>query len=373
MSKNTNFNFPIIRYQPGKSHYDWGFSHGKEFKTGILELVEIRKDLMLKKNPKLHSKLNELAQEQFEITQKVAPHLSEELKGIADGAETSLTNIVILNNYTDFRDIQLPEEGCSTIHVQSNNEILSGQTWDMHKSAKNYLCLIDVPEYIVNGKKIAPSVILSLIGCVGLMGVTTHNCLIGVNNINTANARSGIIWPVLVRKTLEGSTLEEMRDILTKLPVTSGHNYLISSREGGEHWEITPEITELVGKVEKNTNGFAFHTNHCLGPKIQELEDKSSMSSTTFNRFNLLTKKVNTVKNINTLKGLLTDHEEFPKSICSHFENGAQDPSFTCGGGVADLNRNVAVFWRGCPVHDQDYVEYHVAHNGNEFSISKTY
>lgn len=369
---STNFQFPVIKYKSGKSHYEWGFDHGHEYRSGILELIDIRKDLMLKKNPKLESKLDALAMEQFEITKKVAPHLSEELKGIADGAKTSLTNIVILNNYTDFRDIQLPDEGCSTIHVQTQTEILSGQTWDMHRSAKNYLCLIDVPQHTINGKIIDHSIILSLIGCVGLMGINTHNCLIGVNNINTGNARSGIIWPVLVRKTLEGTTLAEMRDILTKLPVTSGHNYLISSKEGGEHWEITPDVAECVGKVSLNTHGFAFHTNHCLGKEIQKLEDKTSMSSTTFNRFDLLTKKVNHVKDINTLKGLLTDHDEFPKSICSHFENGAQDPSFTCGGGVADLNKNTAVFWRGCPTHDHDYVEFHVSHNGHEFIIKKT-
>lgn len=368
----TNFNFPIVKYLKGKTHYEWGKGHGEEFRTGILELIEIRKDLMLKKNPKLSSKLDELAMEQFEITKKVAPHLSEELRGIADGAKTTLTNIVILNNYTDFRDIQLPDEGCSTIHVQTPTEVLSGQTWDMHRSAKNYLCLIDVPEHQIDDRKISHSIILSLVGCVGLMGVSTQNCLIGVNNINTGNARSGIIWPVLVRKTLEGNTLSEMREILTKLPVTSGHNYLISSKEGGEHWEITPDLAECVGKVLVNTQGFAFHTNHCLGTEIQKLEDKSSMSSTTFNRFDLLSKKVNHVKDINTLKGLLTDHDEFPKSICSHFENGAQDPSFTCGGGVADLNRNVAVFWRGCPVHDHDYVEYTVGHDGHEFFIKKT-
>lgn len=368
---HTNLQFPIVKYQKGKSHYEWGLCHGEEFRTAILELIEIRKDLMLKKNPKLASKLDELAMEQFEISKKVAPHLSDEMRGIADGAKTSLTNIVILNNYTDFRDIQLPDEGCSTIHVQTQSEILSGQTWDMHRSAKNYLCLIDVPEHSVNGQRINHSVILSLVGCVGLMGINTQNCLIGVNNINTGNARSGIIWPVLVRKTLEGTSLSEMREILTKLPVTSGHNYLISSKEGGEHWEITPDIAECVGMVKKDMIGSAFHTNHCLGTEIQKLEDKSSMSSTTFNRFDLLTKKVSHVKDVNTLKGLLTDHEEFPKSICSHFENGAQDPSFTCGGGVADLNRNVAVFWRGCPVHDQDYVEYRVAHNGSEFTIKK--
>ncbi|MGZ3809342.1 MAG: hypothetical protein ACXVCE_14755, partial [Bacteriovorax sp.] len=65
------------------------------------------------------------------------------------------------------------------------------------------------------------------------------------------------------------------------------------------------------------------------------------------------------------------DHDEFPKSICSHFENGAQDPSFTCGGGVSDLKRGRHIFWRGCPAHDSDYKEHEFALVGSDFKKIK--
>ncbi len=363
----TNFQFPLIKYRAGQTPKEWGHFHGESNRIAVQELCEIRKDLMLKKNPKLFHKLDELALTQYQVSLDFAPHLCQEMMGIAEGAGVSLTDIVILNNYTDFRDILLPDEGCSTVHVQTDKEILAGQTWDMHRSAKNYLCLISVPKTETHSAQ----VILSLTGCVGLMGISTQNCLIGVNNINTGNALPRVIWPILVRKTLEGKSLGEMRETLTTAKVTSGHNYLISSLEGGEHWEITPDINECVGKVSKGERNFAIHTNHCLGPKIQEIEDKSSMSSTTFNRFDLLTKKIKAVKDLTTFKGMLTDHEEFPKSICSHFENGAQDPSFTCGGGIHDFNKNISVFWRGCPIHDKDYVEYAVKHDGEDFTINR--
>ena len=116
----------------GKSYLDWGFSHGEEFREEIKELVEIRTNLMLSKNPRLESSLEELALEQFNISKKFSPHLADEIEGISKGSNLSLKDIVILNNYTDFRDIELPEEGCSTIHLQRNEQSISGQTWDMH-------------------------------------------------------------------------------------------------------------------------------------------------------------------------------------------------------------------------------------------------
>jgi isopenicillin-N N-acyltransferase-like protein len=227
----------------------------------------------------------------------------------------------------------------------------------MHRSAKNYMCLIHLPDQLI----------LTLVGCVGLMGVNTKNCLIGVNNINTTNAKTGLIWPVLVRKVLLENNLMEMKKTLLNSPVTSGHNYLISSPSGGMHLEITPTISETVSELKKSETGAIFHTNHCLGQEIKKIEDTTSMSSTSHDRFRILTNKVNSLNNFSDLKALLTDHDEYPKSICSHFENGAQDPSFTCGGGLADLAHNKYQFWRGCPKYDSDYIEYEFTILNNEF------
>lgn len=360
---STNCQFPYIKYQHGKSSKEWGLSHGEEYKVAIKELASIRKGLMLAKNPALSKKLDELAHLQFDLSKKFAPHVAQEIEGIAIGSGLTLTDLVILNNYTDFRDISLPEEGCSTVHIQTPTEIMAGQTWDMHRSAKNYMCMIHVPETNQHSAQL----VLTLVGCVGLMGVNTHNGLIGVNNINTVNAKTGLIWPLLVRKTLEAKSLAEMRSILLSAPVTSGHNYLISSPTGGEHLEITPSVAEKVSALGLGQVGGIFHTNHCLGFEVEKLEDKLSMSSTTFKRYNLLSQKTHKVTDLTDFKHLLTDHDDYPMSICSHYESGAQDPSFTCGGGVSDLKKGKHIFWRGCPAHDDDYKEYEFELAENDF------
>ena len=116
---STNCMFPLITYAKGKSPLQWGQEHGETYKVAIKELFEIRKTLMLAKNPALGRKLDELAMEQFEHSKKFAPDIATELEGIAQGSGLSLTDIVILNNYTDFRDIILPEEGCSNSRSSS--------------------------------------------------------------------------------------------------------------------------------------------------------------------------------------------------------------------------------------------------------------
>ena len=355
--------FPLITLEANQTPRQHGLLQGEMHKAAINELVEIRTQLMLAKNPSLSKNLIPLAMEQWYVTKRFSTHLCEELEGIAEAANLSIPDLVILNNYTDFRDIELPEEGCSTIHTSHNKKVISGQTWDMHRSAKRFLSVIHVKS---QGDK-PEQLFLSLVGCSALMGMNTYGCLAGVNNINTKNAKTGLIWPVLIRKLLTQKNLPSMRSMLLEAPVTSGHNYLLSDDNEGEHWEVTPHISEQVGKIQTHQNGSIFHTNHCIGESIQRIEDRKSLSSTTLERYALLTKKSGTVTDFHSMIKLLQDHEGEPKSLCSHFESGTQDPSSTCGGGVYDITDGDVYLWRGCPIHDNNYISYKFKRDGSHF------
>ena len=356
----TDCNFPIIKYERGKTYKEWGQSHGEEFKKAIHELFEIRKDLMLQKNPSLKNMIEPLAREQWEVSKKYSPNLSDELLGIAEGSGLTTNDIVILNNYTDFRDIELPDEGCSTIAFPGEKAMNAGQTWDMHSSAKNYVSLIHCP--LENDHE---AIVFSLVGCVGMMGMTSKNTFVGVNNINTENARAALIWPVLVRDLLFKKDFNEIEQSLTNAPVTSGHNYLIAGKETAAHWEVTPEISKRVGLSNTTNKKVAFHTNHCLDDEIKKREQKLVVTSTSQNRFSILEDNQSNLKNYQDLINILKSHEGYPKSICSHFESGAQDPSATCGGGTFNTETGEIKMWRGCATYDQNYVEYNFKVKGN--------
>jgi isopenicillin-N N-acyltransferase like protein len=367
VSTLTDCQFPLITYKAEHTPYEWGLQHGTSWRGPINELANLRRQLLLQKNPALESELDRLAREQWEVTSEWSPMLAEEMRGISDGAKLSLTDIVILNNYTDFRDIQLTDEGCSTVHVQQGPHVMSGQTWDMHGSAQNYLCLIHIPKTDFGPE----SLVLSLVGCLGLMGINEHHALIGVNNINTTGARAALIWPALVRQCLTRLNVSGMRSELLAAPVTSGHNYMISDPYGGEHWEIGPDFQASSGTLSANQSGVIFHTNHCLTDVASRVEDKASMSSTTHDRFRLLEEKVSSIRNLQQFLELLQNHDNYPKSLCSHFVAGGTDPSFTCGGGVSDLVSGETFFWRGCKEYSKNYRGYHIKRTEGSWIIQE--
>ena len=348
MNSLSDCKFPIIDMRDVKES-DWGLEHGQRFKKEIKELSLIRRELMIKKNPKLEGDIDRLANEQLEVSKKYNPQLFHELENISKGSGVSLIDLVILNNYTDFRDIQLNDEGCTTISCKDNmNQV--GQTWDMHGSAANYICILIYPKKIL----------FSLVGCLGMMGVNSQGLFLGVNNINTKNAKAALLWPMLVSDLLDKNSIDDMREGLNNAPVTSGHNYLIADKDLGEHWEISPTQRELVfNNVSGDGKKLVYHTNHCLSPELQREEDQISGNSTTFNRFEIM-KEYNLEfkeSKIDDLYEILTSHKGYPKSICSHSMSSDTDPSMTCGGGLYDFNEKRFQVWRGCK-KTGNYIEH---------------
>ncbi len=351
----TDQGFPIVCYSRDQTPHQWGLMHGESYREGIRELYEIRLSLMRGKNPTLTPDVIDLlATEQWIQTVATDTALAEELDGICQGSGLSHAQIVVLNNYTDFRDIQLADEGCSIVFVNRGAGLIAGQTWDMHGSAKNYVCCLQIPSSTIDSHTIA----FSLVGCVGMMGYTADGTMVGVNNINTEGAIPGALWPVIVRRTLQHLTQPTMTDYLTNANVTSGHNYLVADRHRAEMWEVMPGLSECVSGLREGAMGHLFHTNHCLGEKTQRREQPTVLNSTTHVRYSLLESKLNNVESFEDVYNLLNDHENYPKSICSNFQSSAQDPAVTCGGAVGDLATGRVVMWRGDELYDANFKKH---------------
>lgn len=349
----TDCGFPVIKYKAGTNSTEWGRGHGESWRVAIAELVEIRSSLMREKNPSLTSTdIDQLALRQYEVTRQYYPDLTNEFDGIAEGANCSITDLVILNNYTDFRDIYLPDEGCSVAFTSYDGNPIAGQTWDMHGSARRYVSCIEVP---CEGYD-QPAILFSLVGCLGMMGYHPSGRMIGVNNINTDKAVAGVLWPALVRDILLQENHVAMDKALERAPVTSGHCYLLASPQAGEFWEVMPGLAERIERLETDGDGFSFHTNHCLGPKAREREVTIGQNSTTFIRYDLMERKIIHSRTLDDMYQLLNDHENYPKSICSNFQTDSQDPSVTCGGAVGELKTGKVKMWRGDELYDDNFV-----------------
>ncbi len=260
--------FPVIQYGCATEPFGARACSRRAVPRGDRRVGSDSSRLDAQKNPGLDDEsIKELSKPQWQATVDFDTDLAEELMGISQGANLPPVDLIVLNNYTDFRDIHVADQGCSTIYVNRQDPI-AGQTWDMHGTAKNYVCCLEIAAEETSDRQ----VLFSLVGCLGLMGYNGCGLMVGVNNVNTDGARPGVIWPALVRGLVHQTSLDAMVKMLTAADVTSGHSYLLGSTDRGEFWEVMPDLAERVSTITRSEAGHVFHTNHCLAHRRRSVK-----------------------------------------------------------------------------------------------------
>ncbi|MGB0680269.1 MAG: C45 family autoproteolytic acyltransferase/hydrolase [Polyangiales bacterium] len=340
----------------------WGQAHGENFRPLIQELCAIRNALALEIGgfadlPALHA----LAARHWPILEAWSPALAEEMRGIAAGADVLPEEILVLNHYTDLRDLGparrdldgpdvAASEGCSLVYRRGPAGALLGQSWDMHASAIPYVLALKVPE---TGH--APAAwVLSVVGCVGMAGLNSAGLGVTINNLHSRDARIGLVWPALVRGLLCRHDFGAARTALRQAPVGSGHHYFIAQ---GRH-NLGLEFSGTRQAVVAEDVDCFVHTNHCLDAMIAA-RTHARPESTSQARLDWLTPRVSPTapQNLAELWQLLGSHDGYPRSVCTHLARPEQPHApNTCGGIAMDLQQRHAWFAPGCLHHARAHV-----------------
>lgn len=356
----------IVRLEPGRSSYERGAAHGESLRREIAEIAGIRSDLCRSQGLfRSDEELLRVAELHLPVLERYDLPLYEELKGIADGAGQPAGRIVVLNHYTDLKDLdpatvlrgaapsgsaEEMEDDCSAIVASTAEGGLLGQTWDMHGSAAPYVVALHVPRL---GDR-PECWLLSIAGCLGMAGMNELGVGITINNLRSNDARVGLVWPALVRRVLVERTAEAGRKIVESAPLGSGHHYLVADAQRAFGIETSGRLADTWMQLDLSDPGRAFHhENHCLGEKIAAVSSISPVS-TTLERHAWLEKSLaqSPIRGRDDLWQRLGSHEGFPRSICTHLASpSAPHAMQTCAGIAMNLRERKMWAVAGC-VHE---------------------
>lgn len=322
-----------------------GHIHGESFRSDIKELVEIRRGLIASQLPEYKEKDFELLSRQQVQLLACWPELEEEFIGICEASNCSTTDITILNNYTDMKDFP-HDEGCSIWVIRDDKNYICGQTWDMHASAKPYTLLLELEE---NASK---SWVLSLTGCLGMAGMSTHPLAVFINNLRSDETAIGMMWPALVRRILLEESRAKAKSILERYKPSSGRSFMFCDENGFVNLECTGKRIEM---LQEEKYGVCYHTNHYLG-KLRSTEKPLLPSSTSKKRLEDLeayfSKKQEWSYDI-----ILSDILEAKgvDSVSIKTPQNLNNP-MTCGGIMIDMLQQKGVVFSG-NYNDRDHIE----------------
>lgn len=261
----------------------WGHQHGETLRAEIEAAYKVRLELVLQKTDlRNESEAVALCEKHIPILQRFDDALMHEMVGIGEGAGLSLSQIILLNHYTDLRDLRRHhlsetgsatldddgDQGCSVIFAPTAEGPLLGQTWDMHGSATDFVWLLDVPTPTEDEKGRPSSgrtLLFTLSGCVGMTGLTSWGLGMTINNLNSLDAGIGIVWPALVRRTLRAQNANEARDLILGAPLGSGHHYVVADARDLFGIETSGQKKKVIQTGISQTH---LHTNHCLDPEM---------------------------------------------------------------------------------------------------------
>src|SRR5919197_1125232 len=185
------------------------------------------------------------------------PDLLEEMRGIAEGAERSLEEIVALNARTEL--LHTRDEGCTSAAIlpqRAGGHTLIGQNWDWRPSCRESAILLQVrPD---RGPALLTFVEAGMLARIGMNSSGIGLCGNFLNS-DLDYKQSGVPIPVLRRAILMSSSLPAAVGEVLRSPRSFSSNHLLAHRDGEAiDLEASPgEVFTLFAE-----DGLLVHSNH---------------------------------------------------------------------------------------------------------------
>ncbi len=249
----------------------------------------------------------------------VAPHLLEEIEGVAEGAAIRFEDALILQLRFDLIGFdQGAVEGCSSFAIAASGLRFSGQNVDApswHKESGTVIAM-----YPPTG----PAILMYTYypGMIGYVGINSHGLSVFGNALLSGGWRVGVPRYVAVRLALEQSSVAGVHGMLESLDRGSSINLVVSDEADGMI-DLEVDVDEI-GVVHPRRSR-VFHTNHYLTPSLQGADQVSRLLPDSLPRLRTGQEalgKIDTALGkqavMGAIKTLLRDHSDGPASICRH-------------------------------------------------------
>ena len=250
--------------------------------------------------------------------QTFSPHLIEELRGIADGAQIPFAEALLVNVRAEVMGAAANEALCTSFaadrEATADGFVLSGQNLDQHPANRDLLIILHVePDR-------GPAILMcSFAGLVGYPGINSHGVSFFQNALSNRDwRRDGMPHYFLKRVLLEQGDVRSCLASLAEAQVCSSANYVITDRFGHIcDVELTPNHMAVLD----TDRSIIVHANHFRSPTLvpeEALLPDMPDSARRQRRMEDLLFQTRGRITVDDLKTALADHQGWQTSICRH-------------------------------------------------------
>ena len=305
--------------------YERGFTYGQLCKDEIRLTMKGYEKLYFDTKGVTWEDARKVGAFYLEKTRDFNPDYVEEMRGIAEGAELDILDIVALNcrteiMYADSTRAGITECTCLTVlpPATEGGHTIASQNWDYSLLISGE-CLVVV--HVYQDDKPHFMMVVEGAGMIGGIGMNDRGVSVLLNALRTPKPVNGIPFHVRLRAMLEAENLCDAYVKGSHAPYSVGN--LIATHSDGIaiEFEMDSEIVEPIIPED----GVIIHTNHYVGPKTYLANDVNHMGSTyiRMQRMKTMVKERYGKITVEDIKKMYSDHAGYPYAICDH-----EDPRY---------------------------------------------
>ncbi|MFF8841269.1 C45 family autoproteolytic acyltransferase/hydrolase [Streptomyces sp. NPDC015127] len=261
-----------------------------------------------------------------------APHLLDEMRGIADGAGLDLLDILALNargeviyddSFAQMREDEEPAEGCTSFAAygpaSGDGHVWAGQNWDWRAGVADTVVMLRIVQ------PPRPTLIMQVeAGQIGRQGANSAGIALNANGLGGRfDDTVGLPQTVVRRTVLDQSTVTDALDELCRTRAHIASNALLTCREG---FAIDLETTPQGHGWMYPSDGLLVHGNHyqagvpaALAGHYRPLAADSLVRVPRAEEgLRRLRESTGADESRKLIKHAMSDHLGFPESLCTH-------------------------------------------------------
>ncbi len=251
--------------------------------------------------------------------EKYDPSAITEMHGLAKGARRSFDEILVLHVKTELKlaasigGFDCCTTICATPEATFHQSGLIGKNWDWTIASQKLGVILR------KKRSDAPSTIsLTEAGLIGRDGFNSAGIAVVANALISDNWHIGVPLHIVIQKALRASSMNDAMASILSSDRASSNNYMILHKDGEA---VCLEAAPSEYNILWAEGGILAHSNHFTipNPKIKDLYP--AIYPNTFTRYHRARKLINNERRnitVDTFKRILTDHFDYPYSICWH-------------------------------------------------------
>lgn len=254
-----------------------------------------------------------IAAQSLQYARDYAPHMVDELEGIAEAAGVSLADLMLLqvrNQLTPDADA-----GCTSFALADSPALkrgaVVGQNWD------NDPLLDDFTIVLTRRPDDAPAMMtVTQAGLISYIGLNNAGIGLCLNTLPAPSRDVGVPHYFTVRAIHESRSLDDSVAAVSRATRAIPANIIMSTPQGPADLEVTIDDVKILRDADHA--GMVTHTNHCLHPDLVSINADFPELIQSGPRKSRIDELLANRTDMDSLKAALRDHNNHPRSICRH-------------------------------------------------------